>query len=84
MSKKIKNIILGAGPTGLSIAKKLEKNTIVVEKESQVGGLCRSICKDGGVFDIGGHSFHTPHQNVYEYCLVQVSCSPTQSLSLGS
>ncbi|MBC8186012.1 FAD-dependent oxidoreductase [candidate division KSB1 bacterium] len=67
MSKKIKNIILGAGPTGLSVAKKLGKNTLVVEKEDQVGGLCRSIYKDGGVFDIGGHSFHTPHQNVYEY-----------------
>ena len=35
-----------------------------MEKESQVGGLCRSIEHEGGVFDIGGHSFHTPFPEV--------------------
>src|SRR5690606_10904970 len=40
--------------------------TLILEKEAEVGGLCRSIKHGGGVFDIGGHSFHTPHANVYE------------------
>jgi protoporphyrinogen oxidase len=37
-----------------------------LEKEATVGGLCRSINYGGGVFDIGGHSFHTPHPEVFE------------------
>jgi protoporphyrinogen oxidase len=48
------------------VAYALQGDTIVLEKESEVGGLCRSIYHDGGVFDIGGHSFHTPHQEVRE------------------
>jgi protoporphyrinogen oxidase len=48
------------------VAYALQGDTLVLEKESKVGGLCRSIHHDGGVFDIGGHSFHTPHPEVYE------------------
>lgn len=59
-------LVVGAGPAGLSLAYHLERDTLVVEMEAEVGGLCRSIEKDGGVFDIGGHSFHTPHTEVRE------------------
>lgn len=38
----------------------------ILEAQSEVGGLCRSIEFGGGVFDIGGHSFHTPHPQVRE------------------
>ena len=67
MIENSKNVIIGAGPTGLSVASKLGDNILIVEKENQVGGLCRSVYEDGGVFDIGGHSFHTPHQNVGKF-----------------
>lgn len=59
-------LIVGGGPSGLSVAYALQGDTLILEKEDEVGGLCRSIEKDGGVFDIGGHSFHTPHPEVYE------------------
>ncbi|MBF0275866.1 MAG: FAD-dependent oxidoreductase [Nitrospinae bacterium] len=62
-----KYIILGAGPAGLSAALKLaeagEKVT-VIELENQVGGLCRSIRKNGYFFDLGGHRFITKDQNI--------------------
>jgi protoporphyrinogen oxidase len=57
-------LIIGAGPAGLAVAYALQGDTLVLEKEDEVGGLCRSIKHDGGVFDIGGHSFHTPHPDV--------------------
>ena len=47
-------------------ANKLKGKTLILEKENEVGGLCRSIEIDEGVFDIGGHSFHTPHPEVNE------------------
>ncbi|GAG90449.1 unnamed protein product, partial [marine sediment metagenome] len=63
---RVDTLIIGAGSAGLSLAYYLKRNTLILEKEDQVGGLCRSITQDGGVFDIGGHSFHTPHPAVNE------------------
>jgi len=57
-------LIVGGGPAGLSLAYHYGGNSLVLEKEQKVGGLCRSIEHGGGVFDIGGHSFHTPHPEV--------------------
>lgn len=64
MTRDTQALIVGGGPSGLSVAYALQGDTTVLEKESDVGGLCRSIEHDGGVFDIGGHSFHTPHPEV--------------------
>lgn len=54
-------LIIGAGPAGLSVACRLlergKKNFIILEKESEVGGLCRSIEIDGSPFDFGGGHF---------------------------
>jgi len=58
-------LVIGGGPAGLAVAHQLRSNVIVLEKEQEVGGLCRSITHEGGVFDIGGHSFHTPHPDVF-------------------
>ena len=47
----MKYLILGAGPAGLSFANGLkqsgENDFIVLEKESEAGGLCRSKNVDG-------------------------------------
>lgn len=51
-------LIIGAGPAGLSVACRLlergQKNFIILEKEREAGGLCRSIEIDGSPFDFGG------------------------------
>ena len=58
---KTKYLILGAGPAGLTFANMLrmrgEENYIVIEKEMQAGGLCRSQEVDGSPLDIGGGHF---------------------------
>lgn len=57
----MKYLILGAGPAGLAFANRLkrqgESSFIVIEKESEAGGLCRSKLVDGFPFDIGGGHF---------------------------
>lgn len=59
--KKVKYLILGAGPAGLTFANRLkingEKDFLVLEKEHEAGGLCRSVDVDGAAFDIGGGHF---------------------------
>lgn len=58
---KTKYLILGAGPAGLTFANALlrrgEKDFYVIEKEDEVGGLCRSAKVDGSPLDIGGGHF---------------------------
>lgn len=57
-----KIIIVGAGLTGLSTAYHLEKKGFfdykLFEKDSDVGGLCRSVHQDGFTFDYTGHLLH--------------------------
>lgn len=56
----MKLTILGAGLSGVSLAYFLQENERIdeiniIEKEDSIGGLCRSIEKDGYVYDIGPH-----------------------------
>jgi len=71
---KIKYAILGAGPSGLSLAhslisKGVPKNEIIVfERENIAGGLCRSEIVDGAPLDIGGgHFLDLKRKNVLDF-----------------
>lgn len=53
-------VIIGAGPAGLTAAYELAKHGItgtVLEADSVVGGIARTVERDGYRFDIGGHRF---------------------------
>ncbi|MCC8042934.1 MAG: FAD-dependent oxidoreductase [Oscillospiraceae bacterium] len=68
----MKYLILGAGSAGLTFANKLKQNGetsfLVLEKESEAGGLCRSIEVDGSPFDIsGGHFLDVRRPQVNEF-----------------
>jgi protoporphyrinogen oxidase len=58
MSEK-KIVIIGAGPTGLGAAYRLQelgyKNFKILERNAYIGGLSASFSKDGFTYDIGGH-----------------------------
>lgn len=58
---KMKYLIIGAGPAGLTFANRLlqngEEDFLVLEQEHDAGGLCRSVQTDGSPLDIGGGHF---------------------------
>lgn len=61
-------IILGAGLAGLSAAWHLQRKHIdcqIFEKESEVGGLCRSKNVDGFTFDSDAHLLHFRHRYTF-------------------
>ncbi|HVT20561.1 MAG TPA: NAD(P)/FAD-dependent oxidoreductase [Mycobacteriales bacterium] len=55
-------VVLGAGPAGLTAAYLLSKAgapVTVLEADRVVGGISRTVERDGWRFDIGGHRFFT-------------------------
>lgn len=64
-------LIVGAGITGLSFASFLKENDdyLIIESDNQVGGYCKTIKKDGFVWDYSGHFFHFKDEKIKEYLL---------------
>src|SRR5215471_17524312 len=55
-------VVIGAGPAGLTAACRLasaEVPVTVFEADEVVGGISRTVERDGWRFDIGGHRFFT-------------------------
>src|SRR5213595_20885 len=61
-------VIIGAGPAGLTAAYVLATRygipSTILEGDSQVGGISRTVERDGWRFDIGGHRFFTKVKEV--------------------
>jgi protoporphyrinogen oxidase len=55
-------VVLGAGITGLSLAKELSdtycNRVVVIEKNDHAGGLAATLSKNGLRFDLGSHRVH--------------------------
>ena len=58
--------VIGAGPTGLSTGYHLKSDVIVFERESKLGGWCRSINDHGFTFDYAGHIMFSNNPIVHE------------------
>ena len=56
--EKIKYLIIGAGISGLTFANYIKNDYMILEKESEVGGYCRTIRKGDFIWDYAGHFFH--------------------------
>ncbi len=55
-------LVIGAGPAGLTAAVRLRQagvDVTVVEASDHVGGISRTVERDGWRFDLGGHRFFT-------------------------
>ena len=53
------SVVIGAGMSGLSFANWWRGDDVVVlEAEAEPGGYCRTVVRDGFVWDYSGHFFH--------------------------
>ncbi len=68
--RKKRVIILGAGISGLATAWELASAgipVIIIEKESDIGGLAGTIDWDGWKFDYGPHNFSTNENDIVDF-----------------
>lgn len=67
-------LILGSGLCGLSTAYLLQDNPQIeeiylIEKETEIGGLCRSYSSHDVIYDIGPHIFFSKNKEILQYLL---------------
>jgi len=63
-------VVIGAGPAGLTAAYELARAgtaPTVLEADDIVGGISRTVERDGWRFDLGGHRFFTKVKPVEEF-----------------
>ncbi|MDT3438250.1 MULTISPECIES: NAD(P)/FAD-dependent oxidoreductase [unclassified Pseudofrankia] len=70
MSENVDVVVIGAGPAGLTASYELHRYGIpstILEADTQVGGISRTVERDGWRFDIGGHRFFSKVQRVEDF-----------------
>lgn len=55
---RVRNLIIGGGLSGLSAAYYLGDDYLIIEKEDEPGGYCRTIHDNEYVWDYAGHFYH--------------------------
>jgi protoporphyrinogen oxidase len=69
-SRSPETVIIGAGPAGLTAAYQLSRDgfpATVLEADDVVGGISRTVERNGWRFDIGGHRFFTKVRDVDKF-----------------
>jgi protoporphyrinogen oxidase len=64
--ERVHTLIVGAGISGLATAAALgpEHDYLVLEADTEIGGYCKTITRDGFVWDYSGHFFHFKHPEI--------------------
>jgi protoporphyrinogen oxidase len=67
----VRTLIVGAGVTGLATAAALsesgEDDYVVLEADADIGGWCKTVKRDGFVWDYSGHFFHFKHPEIEQW-----------------
>jgi len=66
--ERTRYLIVGAGVSGLAFADWLrDDDYLLVEAEDEIGGYCRTVKRDGFVWDYSGHFFHFRYPEIEQY-----------------
>lgn len=66
--ERVRSLIVGAGVSGLAAAAfSGNSDYLVLERDAEIGGYCKTVKQDGFVWDYSGHFFHFKHPEIERY-----------------
>ncbi|MFO0597384.1 MAG: NAD(P)-binding protein [Myxococcaceae bacterium] len=67
--ENVETVIIGAGMSGLATAAALGKGAdlVVLDRDAEIGGYCKTVKQDGFVWDYSGHFFHFKHPEIEKF-----------------
>lgn len=60
------DLIIGAGMSGIAYATFTDKDYIIIEKDNEIGGYCKTVKKGDYIWDYSGHFFHFRNDDMKE------------------
>lgn len=67
------DLIVGAGISGLSYAAATKNDYLIIEKEDEIGGYCKTVYSGDYVWDYSGHFFHFQREQIKDYVMSRLS-----------
>lgn len=61
------DVIIGAGVSGIAYAGFSENKCLLLEKDAEIGGYCKTIKQGNFVWDYSGHFFHFRNTFLEDY-----------------
>jgi protoporphyrinogen oxidase len=66
--ESVRTLIVGAGISGLASACfSKHDDYLILERDREIGGYCKTVKQDGFVWDYSGHFFHFKHPEIEAY-----------------
>jgi protoporphyrinogen oxidase len=73
---RVKHLVLGGGISGLAFAGKVGGDGLLLcEAEDELGGYCRTVKRDGFIWDYSGHFFHFRNPEVERHLVERMEGS---------
>lgn len=86
----VEHLVVGAGASGLSYANWITEayaergrgspEILVLERDSEPGGYCKTIVQDGFVWDYSGHFFHFRHPEIESWLRARMPDADVRSV----
>ncbi len=68
------DLIIGAGISGLSYANFCNHHDyLIIDQDSEIGGYCKTVKKEGFTWDYSGHFFHFRFPEIKEYIFKEMN-----------
>ncbi|MBL9039903.1 MAG: NAD(P)-binding protein [Archangium sp.] len=73
--RDVETLIIGAGISGLATAASIgpKGDVVVLERDEEIGGYCKTVTRDGFVWDYSGHFFHFRHPEIEAWLRARMS-----------
>lgn len=74
------DLIIGAGISGIAYATFTDSDYIMIDKDTEIGGYCKTVKSNGYIWDYSGHFFHFRNNDVKELVCRHIDAKTLQKV----